>query len=55
MRNRSISLAIRQVDSLIKVSRELTAKQNFDKALEVNAAAEQIALEKIGRGVGGLW
>jgi CHAT domain-containing protein/Flp pilus assembly protein TadD len=43
------SLAIKQVDSLIQVSRDLTAKRDFDQALEVNAAAEQLALEKLGR------
>jgi CHAT domain-containing protein/tetratricopeptide (TPR) repeat protein len=43
------SVAIRQVDSLIQVSRALNTKQNFDEALEVNAAAEKIALEKLGR------
>ncbi len=43
------SVAIRQVDSLIKVSRALIGKRDFDKALEVNAAAEKIALEKLGR------
>ena len=43
------SIAIKQVDSLIKVSRDLTAKRDFDKALEVNATAEIIALEKLGR------
>jgi len=41
--------AAAQVDSLIKVSRELTAKKNFEKALEVNAEAEKIALERFGR------
>jgi CHAT domain-containing protein/Flp pilus assembly protein TadD len=39
----------RQVDSLIKVSRELTGKREFEKALEVNTAAETIALERFGR------
>lgn len=42
------STAIKQVDSLIQVSRELTGKNDFDKALEVNAAAEKLALEKLG-------
>jgi hypothetical protein len=42
------SLAIMQVDSLILVSRELTAKSDFDQALAVNATAEQLALEKLG-------
>ncbi len=43
------STAIRQVDSLIQVSRALTGKQEFDKALEVNAGAEKLALEKLGQ------
>ncbi len=43
------SLAIKQVDSLIKVSRDLTAKMDFEKAFEVNTAAEKLALEKIGK------
>jgi tetratricopeptide (TPR) repeat protein len=43
------STAIRQVDSLIKVSRDLTGESDFDKALEASAAAEKIALEKLGR------
>jgi CHAT domain-containing protein/tetratricopeptide (TPR) repeat protein len=43
------SVAIRQVDSLIQVSRALTGKRDFDKALEVNATAEKIALEKLGK------
>jgi CHAT domain-containing protein len=38
-----------QVDSLIKISRSLTAKYDFDKALEVNSAAEKIALQKFSR------
>ncbi|MCB0520376.1 MAG: CHAT domain-containing protein [Lewinellaceae bacterium] len=43
------STAIRQVDSLIGVSRTLAAKSDFEQALEVNAEAEKIALEKLGR------
>jgi CHAT domain-containing protein/Flp pilus assembly protein TadD len=43
------SIAIKQVDSLILVSRELTAKGEFDQALIVNATAEQLALDKLGR------
>jgi len=43
------SLAIKQVDSLIQVSRSLTEQRDFNKALEINAAAEKIALEKLGR------
>jgi len=42
--------AVQQVDSLIQVSRTLSGQGNFDKAFEVNAAAEKIALEKLGRG-----
>ena len=41
--------AAAQVDSLIKISRDFTAKGAFDEAFEVNAAAEKIALEKFGR------
>ena len=43
------STAILQVDSLIQVSRALTEKQDFDKAVEINVAAEKIALEKLGQ------
>jgi CHAT domain-containing protein len=43
------SAAFLQVDSLIRVSRTLTGKREFDKAFEVNAAAEKLALEKFGR------
>jgi CHAT domain-containing protein/tetratricopeptide (TPR) repeat protein len=43
------SVAIRKVDSLIQVSRALTGKREFDKALEVGAVAEKLALEKFGR------
>ncbi|MFN0173425.1 MAG: tetratricopeptide repeat protein [Saprospiraceae bacterium] len=43
------STVIKQVDSLIQVSRALTDKRDFNKALEVNAEAEKIALEKMGR------
>jgi CHAT domain-containing protein len=43
------SSAIKQVDSLVQVSRTLTDQRAFDKALKVNAAAENIALEKLGR------
>ncbi|MBK6996758.1 MAG: hypothetical protein IPH31_18205 [Lewinellaceae bacterium] len=37
------------MDSLIQVSRAFTGQGDFDKALEINAAAEKLALEKIGR------
>ena len=43
------STAIKQVDSLVQVSRALSDQRAFDKALEVNTAAEAIVLEKIGR------
>ena len=43
------SATIWQVDSLIQISRTLTSQQEFDKALEVNAAAEKLAGEKLGR------
>jgi len=44
------SLAVvRKVDSLIQASRTLTGQREFEKALEVNAAAEKLALEKLGR------
>ncbi|MBK9018434.1 MAG: tetratricopeptide repeat protein [Saprospiraceae bacterium] len=48
------SAAIRQVDSLIKISLDLTRKRDYEKSLEVNATAEKIALENWG-GVGGVW
>ncbi len=41
--------AVKAVDSLIQISRTLSGKRDFDKALEVNAAAEKIAIEKLGR------
>ncbi len=40
---------VRQVDSLIQVSRTLADRRVFDKALEINALAEKIVLEKLGR------
>ncbi|MBK9108780.1 MAG: CHAT domain-containing protein [Saprospiraceae bacterium] len=43
------SIAIKQVDSLIRISRNLLVNRNFDKALEVSAVAEKIALEKLGK------
>ncbi len=42
------SVALRRVDSLIRISRDFTSKGNFAKAFEVTAAAEKIALEKFG-------
>lgn len=44
----SLAMA-KRVDSLIQVSRGLTGKGEFEKALEVNRAAEKMALEKFGR------
>ncbi len=43
------SVAIRQADSLIQISREFTGKRDFDKALEMNVAAEGVSLLKFGR------
>ncbi len=43
------SVAIRQVDSLIKISRELTTQRDYAGALEINAAAEKLSLEKFGK------
>ncbi|MCF8245261.1 MAG: CHAT domain-containing protein [Saprospiraceae bacterium] len=43
------STVMKQLDSLIQVSQTLAGQQDFDKALEVNAAAEKLALEKLGR------
>lgn len=43
------SIAMRQVDSLVLVSRDFTAKVDYDKALEVNSEAENIALKVFGR------
>ncbi len=42
-------IAVRVVDSLIQVSRGLTAEKNYPKALEVSSDAESIALEVLGR------
>ncbi len=43
------STTIRRVDSLIQIARALTWNRDFVKALEVNAEAEKLALEKLGR------
>ena len=43
------STIIIKVDSLIKVSRELSTKRKFDDALDLMVLAEKIALAKIGR------
>lgn len=40
---------VRQIDSLIEVSRSLTAERDFKKALEVNTLAENLALETLGQ------
>ncbi len=40
------SFYIRQVDSIIQVSRKLTSNNEFSKALELSVVAEKIALEK---------
>jgi len=39
----------REVDSLIQLSRELTGRREFEKALEVNEVAEKVALGRFGR------
>ncbi len=44
------SSVVRQVDSLLHLSRKFTGQSDFDKALEVNAVAEKLALENFGRG-----
>ena len=46
---------VREVDSLIQVSRTLIRQNNFDKAMEVNAPAERLALEKLGRETRAYW
>jgi len=38
-----------RVDSLIQASRALTGKKEYDKALEVNATGETLAIERFGR------
>ena len=43
------SVAIKQVDSLIKVSASFAEKREFEKGLEVNAMAEKLAFNKLGR------
>jgi tetratricopeptide (TPR) repeat protein/CHAT domain-containing protein len=43
------SVAIKQVDSLIRVSQNLVKDNKFDEALEINGLAEKIALDKLGR------
>jgi len=43
------SVSLKMLDSLKVLSRKFTNESDFDKALEVNAAAEKLALEKWGR------
>lgn len=43
------STYIHQVDSLIKISRGLTEKSDFEQAMQLNTLSEKIALEKIGK------
>lgn len=43
------SAAIRQMDSLIQVSRTLTAKGDLQEAMAISAIAKTIALEKLGQ------
>ncbi len=43
------SVAMKTVDSLILVSRELTGRGDFAKALDINAIAEALVLEKWGQ------
>lgn len=40
---------IKTIDSLIQVSRTLTGKREFDKALEINAIGTKMAEEKLGK------
>ncbi len=44
-----ITAVKQQVDSLIQVSRALTGSREFEKAMEVHAVAEKMALETFGR------
>jgi hypothetical protein len=41
------SVAIRQVDSLLQVSRTLTDQSKYDQALEVSNLAEKTALDNL--------
>jgi CHAT domain-containing protein len=43
------SVALRQVDSLLVVVQRQTAEKQYDQALIINAAAEQLALATFGR------
>ena len=42
------STAVLQVDSLNQLSEDLISQKDYDKALEINAQAEKIAIEKLG-------
>ncbi|MBK8405024.1 MAG: hypothetical protein IPL25_13365 [Saprospiraceae bacterium] len=42
-------MVIKEIDSLIQVSRKLIGKKDFDKALEINIIAEKLAKDKFGR------
>ena len=43
------SVVFEQVDSLLRISNDLTSKRDFDAALKIHAIAEKLALEKFGR------
>ena len=43
------SMVIKQVDSLIQVSRKLTGQRKFEQALSVNAEAERLAIASFGK------
>lgn len=40
--------SLRQLDSLVQISRNLTGQREFDKAFEANQQAEKFAIEKFG-------
>jgi len=42
------SIAIKEIDSLLELSLDFAEKQEFDKAFEMNAMAEKLALSKFG-------
>lgn len=44
----SDSIIIKQIDSLINISNEFTTLKDFEKALEVNSVAENIAIKNLG-------
>ncbi|MBK8641437.1 MAG: tetratricopeptide repeat protein [Saprospiraceae bacterium] len=43
------SIIIKEVDSLIVVSKEFTSSKNYLKAIEINSIAEKLVLEKLGQ------